>query len=265
MTDMHQAERRDEDGDEDRRSFGQKVIGEIGETIRFIAGVAVVYLVLVTFAFAAFHIPSESMQPALQVGDRVLVSKFNYGYSRHSLPLGLGYFIPDSWEGRLLAFGGPKRGEMVVVRDPDQQINIIKRTVGLPGDTIEVRGGRLYINGDQVPREEAGRLRYRARDGRTVTVTEYDETLPEGGTHRIFERSDEAPLDNAGPFRVPADHYFMMGDNRDASADSRVAAGLGYVHEDELVGRAITVLFTFASCREEEGLDCPGWRVFKPL
>lgn len=247
------------------RGFMHKVVGEIGETIRFIAGVAVVYLGLVTFAFAAFHIPSESMQPALQVGDRVLVSKFNYGYSRHSLPLGLGYHVPDSWDGRVLSFGSPRRGEMVVVRDPGQRINIIKRVIGAPGDTIELNQGRLFINGEMMERIERGPVRYRSRDGMTVTVTEYDEVMPDGSSHVIYERSDSAPLDNSGPFRVPADHYFLMGDNRDASADSRVAIGLGYVHRDELVGRAITVLFTLASCRDEEGLECPGWRVWMPL
>jgi signal peptidase I len=253
------------DTPEEKPGLARKVVGELGETIRFIAGVAAVYLGLVTFAFAAFHIPSESMQPALQVGDRVLVSKFNYGYSRHSLPLGLGYHMPDSWEGRLLSFGMPRRGEMVVVRDPGQRINIIKRVIGQPGDTIELRAGRLYINGELMERIEREEVRYRARDGGIVSAIAYDEIMPDGSSHVIYERSDSAPLDNAGPFRVPADHYFLMGDNRDASADSRVAAGLGYVHRDELVGRAITVLFTFASCRDEPGLECPGWRVWLPL
>lgn len=246
-------------------AFFRRVISEFGETIRFFAGVAVVWFALVTFGFAAFHIPSESMQPALQVGDRVLVSKFTYGYSRHSLPLGLGYLVPDSLSGRVLHFGGPSRGEVIVVRDPGQGINIIKRVIGLPGDTIEVRGGRLIINGDVMERVEQDVIRYRTREGQIVAVTVYEEIMPEGNSHIIYERSDNAPLDNAGPFRIPENNYFLMGDNRDASADSRVASQLGYVHRDEIVGRANTVLFTFARCRREEGLSCPPWRVFRGL
>lgn len=246
-------------------AFFRRVVSEFGETIRFFAGVAAVWFALVTFGFAAFHIPSESMQPALQVGDRVLVAKFSYGYSRHSLPLGIGYALPESWTGRVLHFGGPERGEVVVVRDPRQGINIIKRVIGLPGDTIEVRGGRLIINGDVVQRVEREVIRYRTREGQVVAVTVYDEVLPEGNSHIIYERTDNALLDNVGPFRVPSDSYFLMGDNRDASADSRVASQLGYVHRDNIVGRAFTVLFTFASCRNEEGLTCPPWRVFRGL
>lgn len=246
-------------------AFFRRVVSEFGETIRFFAGVAAVWFALVTFGFAAFHIPSESMQPALQVGDRVLVSKFTYGYSRHSLPLNMGYLLPESWSGRVLNFGGPARGEVIVVRDPRQRINIIKRVIGLPGDTIEVRGGRLIINGDVVERVEQDVIRYRTREGQVVAVTVYEEILPDGNSHTIYERSDNALLDNVGPFRVPTNSYFLMGDNRDSSIDSRVASQLGYVHRDNIVGRAFTVLFTFANCRNEEGLSCPPWRVFRGL
>ncbi len=242
-----------------RRGFDE--IGEIG---RFLLGVAGVWLVLVTFIFAAFHIPSMSMQPGLQVGDRVLVSKFSYGYSRHSLPLGIGYMLPESWSGRI--FGRmPEPGDVVVVRDPGQGINLIKRVIGRPGDRIEMRGGRLYINGEPTQREPQGVVRYRNSRGVVVEAAVYEETLPNGESFTIYERSDNAPLDNVGPFVVPANNLFLMGDNRDESADSRQAGGLGYVHNDEVVGQAWTVLFTFASCREEEGLTCPEWRVWRGL
>lgn len=241
-----------------------RAAGEFAETVRFLGGVAAVWFVLVTFVFAAFHIPSESMQPALQVGDRVLVAKFSYGYSRHSLPLGLGYMLPQSWSGRILG-RTPERGDVVVVRDPDQGLNLIKRVVGQPGDRIEMREGRLYINGEQLPRETQSEVRYRDRSGMVVEAAVYEETLPGGRVHTIYERSDSAPLDNVGPFIVPENHVFLMGDNRDDSMDSRVAAGLGYVHRDEVVGQAFTVLFTFASCRSEDGMYCPGWRVWRGL
>ena len=242
----------------------RKAFDELGETGRFLLGVALVRFILVTFFFAAFHIPSVSMQPGLQVGDRVLVSKFAYGYSRHSLPLGLGYVAPESWSGRI--FGSrPEPGHVIVVRDPGQRINLIKRVVGLPGDRIEMRGGRLYINGDPVEREPQGVVRYRDRSGVLVEAAVYEETLPNGAAHTIYERTDSGRLDDVGPFIVPENNLFLMGDNRDASADSREASGLGYVHQDEVVGRAWTVLFTFASCREEEGLYCPPWRVWRGL
>ncbi|MCC5996471.1 MAG: signal peptidase I [Oceanicaulis sp.] len=246
------------------RALARKAVSEFGETARFLAGVAAVWLVLVTFGFAAFHIPSESMQPALQVGDRVLVSKFTYGYSRHSLPLGIGYALPDSWSGRVLG-SVPNRGDVIVVRDPGQNINIIKRVIGLPGDTVELRDGRLILNGEMVHREPQGVVRYRDRSGVQVQASVYTEELPGTSGYTIYERSDNHPLDNIGPFQVPANRLFLMGDNRDASADSREPGGLGYVHTDHVVGKAFTVLFTFASCREEEGLHCPPWRVWRGL
>lgn len=242
--------------------MGRKAADEAREIVSFLGGVAAVWFVLVTFIFAAFHIPSVSMQPALEVGDRVLVSKFRYGYSRHSLPLGLGYLLPDSWSGRILG-SIPDRGHVVVIRDPDQNLNLIKRVVGLPGDRIEMRGGRLYINGDRIPRDPLGERTYRDYTGATVSAAVFEETLPGGASHTIYERTDSGPFDDVGPFLVPNNHLFLMGDNRDASADSR--AGLGYVHKDEVVGQAWTVLFTFANCRNEGDLYCPGWRVWRGL
>jgi signal peptidase I len=243
---------------------GGRAVSELIETFRFLGGVIAVWFVMVTFFFAAFHIPSESMQPALQVGDRVLVSKFAYGYSRHSLPLGIGYLLPESWSGRI--FGStPERGHVIVVRDPGQGVNLIKRVIGLPGDRVEVRAGRLYINGDMIPRQwDADRI-YRDNDGREVNASEFTETLPGGETHTIYERTDSSGWDNAGPYIVPANNLFLMGDNRDASRDSRDATAVGYVHTDEVVGRAWTVFFTFASCRKEEDMYCPGWRVWKGI
>jgi len=128
-----------------------------------------------------------------------------------------------------------------------------------------MREGRLYINDELVPRDPEGVVRYRDREGAQVEAAVYLETLPGGKVHEIYERSDNALLDNVGPFNVPENHLFLMGDNRDASLDSRASRGIGYVHRDLVVGKAWTVLFTFASCRREEGMTCPGWRVWRPI
>ncbi|MHA6289274.1 signal peptidase I [Maricaulis sp. CAU 1757] len=240
---------------------------EIMETLRFVAGVVGVWLGLVTFGFAAFHIPSESMQPSLEVGDRVLVSKWAYGYSRHSLPLGIGYLLPDSWDARL-AWHNPQPGDVVVFRDERQSPprNLIKRVIGVEGDIIEVREGRLYLNGEAVPRllDEVRTYRDHPREMR-VTVTHYNEVLPNGREHSIYEQSDYDELDDFGPVTVRPGTVFVMGDNRDASRDSRAVGGPGFVPLENVVGRAETVLFTLERCREEAGLYCPSGRVWRGL
>ena len=253
-------------------SFAKKLAGnaagEIMDTVRCIGGVAAVWLTIITFLFAPFHIPSESMQPTLEVGDRVLVSKWAYGYSRHSLPLGLGYYLPDNLDTRIFP-RDPERGDVIVFRTPATRRNLIKRVIGLPGDVIAVQNGRLYINGEMVERELIDERTYlEHRGGQPVTVDVYLETLPNGVTHEIYERSDSYPLDNAGPYRVPENHVFAMGDNRDSSTDSRVsplAGGPGYIHLTEVAGRAETVMFTLNRCRREEGLYCPTGRVWRGL
>jgi signal peptidase I len=237
---------------------------EIMETVRFIGGVVAVWLGLVTFGFAAFHIPSESMQPSLEVGDRVLVSKWAYGYS---LPLGIGYVLPDSWNGRI-GWSQPRRGDVVVFRDENQTPprNLIKRVTGVAGDVIEVREGRLYINGEVAPRMLEDIRTYREdRTGQPVTVSHYTEILPGDRDHPIYERTDDYHLDDFGPVTVRPGTVFVMGDNRDASSDSRASGGPGFVPLENVVGRAETVLFTLESCRREQGLYCPRGRVWGGL
>lgn len=238
--------------------------GEVVDTIRFFAGVAAVWLVIITVLFAPFHIPSESMQPSLEVGDRVLVSKWAYGYSRHSLPLGIGYHVPENIDLRVFP-RNPERGDVVVFRNPNDPRNLIKRVIGLPGDVISVQEGRLYINGEQVERERIDERTYIPHgDPRPVTVTAYIETLPNGVEHYIYERSDFDSVDNVGPFRVPMNSVFVMGDNRDSSVDSRFSS-VGYVELTEVVGRAETVMFTFKRCQRIEGIYCPTGRVWRGL
>lgn len=247
-------------------SWARGGLDEAAEAMRFLAGVAGLWFAMTSVAFAFFYIPSESMQPSLEVGDRILVSKWAYGYSRHSLPLNLGDRLPDGWDGRI-GWATPQRGDVVVLRDTRQDLTLIKRVIGLPGDEVEVRAGRLIINGELVERELIDVLSYRQFHGypEVVQVAHYTETLPGGFTHEIYERGDHEHLDEFGPVIVPAGRVFMMGDNRDNSTDSRAVDGPGFVPFSHIVGRAETVPFTFAHCRAEPGLHCPSGRVWRGL
>ena len=195
-------------------------------------------LVVRSFLLEPFNIPSSSMKPTLEIGDYLFVSKPAYGYSRYSFPLGLAPI-----EGRIMA-KIPRRGDVVVFKLPTNTgIAYIKRIIGLPGDTIQVIEGRLYINRQLIDRQPVG-LKRVEENGSTTTMMEYLETLPGGVIHRIYEESDDRPLDNTKEFIVPEDHYFMMGDNRDNSQDSRVQNVVGYVPYENIVGRASFLFFS---------------------
>lgn len=192
-----------------------------------------------TFFFEPFNIPSGSMLPTLQIGDYLFVSKTSYGYSKYSFPFGLADF-----EGRMMD-EKPVRGDVIVFKLPSRpSIDYIKRLVGMPGDTIQVKRGRLYINDKIVHREPVGLKRVSSPEGYNENVMEYIETLPGGAMHTIYEESDSAPLDDTEIFTVPDNHYFFMGDNRDNSQDSRVQDLVGYVPEINLVGRAQILFFS---------------------
>lgn len=210
----------------------------LGETARTVIFAVAIAFVIRVFAYEPFNIPSGSMKPTLLVGDYLFVSKFSYGYSRYSLPWGLP-LIGD----RILA-SPPKRGDVVVFKLPrDNQTDYIKRVIGLPGDSIQVIRGILHINGKAVVRREVGPGIVASGSGPVQRVTEYVETLPNGVEHRIFEvRDDQIGSDNTKLFKVPAGHYFMMGDNRDNSLDSRF--GVGFVPFRNLVGRAEFLFFS---------------------
>lgn len=189
-----------------------------------------------TFFYEPFNIPSGSMLPTLEVGDYLFVSKLSYGYSRYSFPFGVVDF-----DGRMMD-ETPKRGDIIVFRKPDEtSIDYIKRLIGLPGDRIQMKSGRLYINGEMVEREEVGLRRIPSPEGALENVMEYIETLPGGILHKIYEESDDETFDNTEEFIVPENHYFMMGDNRDNSMDSRV---IGLVPQDNLIGRAEILFFS---------------------
>jgi signal peptidase I len=217
--------------------------GGLGETISVIVQALLIALVVRTLLFQPFNIPSGSMIPTLEIGDYLFVSKYAYGYSRYSLPLGLPLF-----EGRILS-SPPKRGDVVVFKLPrDNETDYIKRVIGLPGDKIEMKKGRLYINDELVPREPIEKAQTDDLYGHFGPVPTYIETLPNGVKHKIIEiQGDDGFNDNVGPFVVPANDYFMMGDNRDNSTDSRVPpdqGGVGYVPFANLVGRAEVIFFS---------------------
>lgn len=196
-------------------------------------------LAIRTFLFEPFSIPSGSMKPTLQIGDYLFVNKYVYGYSKHSFPFSLAPF-----EGR--EFGKmPERGDIVVFKLPTNTgIDYIKRIVGLPGDRIQMRNGRLHINGAIVEREPVGLRSVAEGRGKPIQMMEYLETLPGGTIHQILETTDRGDLDNTDEYVVPAGHVFTMGDNRDNSQDSRVASLVGYVPIENIVGRAEFLFFS---------------------
>ncbi len=209
--------------------------------------VIAIFVGIRAFIMQPFNIPSGSMKATLLIGDHVAVTKFSYGYSRYSLP-----FSPIPFSGRIFA-SLPERGDIVVFRAfvDGEERDLIKRIVGLPGETIQVTGGQLQINGQPVKREQiANFVGEDACAGdittRIAQVKRWRETLPNGVVHETLDCSERGELDNTPVFTVPAGQYFMMGDNRDASLDSRVPSpeGFGFVPFENIIGRAQIVYFS---------------------
>ena len=190
--------------------------------------------------FEPFNIPSGSMIPTLLAGDYLFVSKYSYGYSRYSFPFGMAPF-----DGRIFETP-PERGDVAVFRQPqNESVAFIKRIVGLPGDRVQVVNGVLHINDVAVNRDRKGFAT--ASDGyNVIRFAVYQETLPNGKSYLIQERSDDDLLDNTNVFLVPEGHYFMMGDNRDNSRDSRTTS-VGLVPAENLIGRAERLFFSHNS------------------
>ncbi len=217
--------------------------GVIG-TAKTILYAVVIALAVRTLAYEPFNIPSGSMKPTLLVGDYLFVSKFSYGYSKFSLGFGtdLGFL-----NGRLFD-GEPERGDVIVFRQPtNTSIDFIKRLVGLPGDRIRMIDGVLHINGEAVVLEERADFEDRSCSS-SRRIPSATETLPGGVRHGVLDLSATGRLDNTPEHVVPEGHYFMMGDNRDSSNDSRVMNLVGFVPRENLVGRAEFLFFSTNGC-----------------
>lgn len=227
------------DDKQDKKPYLATAGQEMSEFAKTAMYAVILALVIRTLLFEPFNIPSGSMKPTLLVGDYLFVSKPAYGYSRHSFPFGLAPI-----EGRV--FGDdPQRGDVVVFKLPtNTSVDYIKRIVALPGETVQVREGRLYINGKIVARKSLGYREIESDYSAPFRVVEYLETLPGGVEHRIYEESDDGMLDNTPIYVVPEGHYFVMGDNRDHSQDSRVGKLVGFVPLENIVGRANFLFFS---------------------
>ena len=185
-----------------------------------------------------FYIPSSSMEPTLLIGDRLFVSKYSYGYSRHSFP-----FSPPLFKGRVLS-KTPKRGDVIVFKTPsDNRTDFIKRLIGLPGDKIKFIDGDLHINNNQVLKTRISTTDTIYCGNSTIPVNTFEEKLSNGKKHNSVYRK-KYNFQNSDEFIVPPEHYFFLGDNRDCSRDSRFLSSVGYVHEDNLIGKAQFIFFS---------------------
>ena len=215
--------------------------GGFAETVRVIVHALIIAAIIRTVLFQPFNIPSGSMKATLLVGDYLFVSKYTYGYSHYSLP-----YSPPIFSGRIWA-SEPKRGDVLVFRLPkDDSVDYIKRVIGLPGDRIQMIQGVLHINEQPVKRERAEDFIESEEGTRTQRVRRWKETLPNGVSYYTLDLVDNGFYDNTQVYTVPAGQYFMMGDNRDNSTDSRVLSQVGYVPFENIIGRAEIIFFSVA-------------------
>ena len=279
---------------EPERSLKDKIIHEVRE---WAITLAIFIPAFYIFSFVIYEqrvIPSESMVPNLQVGDRVAVNKFAYGYSRYSLPWGLWRLVPDG-EGRVMG-GDPERGDVAVFMHPHTDRVMIKRIIGLPGDRVQMIDEQIYLNGEPIERDFVRRISYVPHhENRAVTAREYRETVGDDSwlTHQWRQGPEQMhSLDTTPLFVVPEGHYLFMGDNRDNSEDGRSTTGhcppndkgvidragcelprgvspeeasIGFVPAENLIGRADTVLFSTYSCGSAKAEPCMKKRLWRGL
>ena len=185
-----------------------------------------------------FYIPSSSMEPTLLVGDRLFVTKYSYGYSKHSFP-----FSPPLFSGRLI-YKEPARGDVVVFKTPsDNRTDYIKRLIGKPGDTIQFISGNLYLNGNEIIKTAINKNDTIYCGNNKINTITFEEKLPSGKKYIATYYKDYS-LQNTDKFIVPDEHFFFLGDNRDCSKDSRFLSEVGYVHKNNLVGKAQYLFFS---------------------
>ena len=218
---------------------GAEAKSGVKDTIRVIIHALILAFIVRVFLFQPFNIPSGSMIPTLLVGDYLFVSKYAYGYSRYSFPFG-----PDLFSGRIWA-EDPKRGDVVVFKLPrDNETDYIKRVIGLPGNEIQMISGVLHINGEPLKKEKISDFVLEDSSGRERHLTRYRETLPNGVSYPVLDLVNEGIGDTTEIYKVPENHFFMMGDNRDNSTDSRFLSEVGFVPFENLVGRAEIIFFS---------------------
>jgi signal peptidase I len=225
------------------------------ETVKVIIQALLIAFVVRTFFYQPFNIPSASMYPTLKVGDYLFVSKLSYGYGKYSFNFSLGIFGNEwvkccsmiDFPGRAVLADTPKRGDVAVFKLPtNTDIDYIKRVIGLPGDRIRMQNGVLFINGVAVKKERIEDYTDPYERGLTTMVQQFEETLPNGVRYRVLDTNLMADADNTDEYVVPPDHYFMMGDNRDNSQDSRYQSVVGYVPIENFVGRADIIFFSIS-------------------
>ena len=229
---------------------------KIIENLKTLFYALLIALFIRTFFFQPFYIPSSSMEPNLLVGDRLFVSKYSYGYSRHSLP-----FSPKIYKDRIFE-KNPQRGDVIVFKTPaDNRTDYIKRLIGLPGDIVQIINGDLYLNNIKINKSQKENSLNIHCGREIIKVNFFEEELPNGKKYLAAYRKD-GTMKNSDKFIVPRNHYFFMGDNRDCSKDSRYLSSVGYVHFENLVGKARIIFF---SNDVEKGSFLEFWNLHKSI
>ena len=226
----------------------------ISENIKTLFYALIIAMLIRSILLQPFYIPSSSMEPNLLVGDRLFVTKFSYGYSKHSFP-----FSPPIFKGRIF-FKEPKRGDVIVFKTPsDNRTDYIKRLIGLPGDKIQFIDGNIYINNNQILKTILEKNDKLFCGNQSINVRTFEEKLPNGKIYKASYRKDISFI-NSDKYTIPKDYYFFLGDNRDCSKDSRFLSEVGYVHKDNLVGKA---KFLFFSSDSQKGSILQFWKWHK--
>ena len=226
------------------------------ENIKTLFYALLIAVIIRSLFLQPFYIPSSSMEPTLLVGDRLFVTKYSYGYSKHSFP-----FSPPILNKRII-FRSPERGDVVVFKTPaDNRTDYIKRLIGLPGDRIQFIDANLYLNNSEILKSKITNKSKIYCGSKIIDVYRFEEKLPNGNKFQTVYLKDYT-YQNSDIYIVPKDHYFFLGDNRDCSKDSRFLSSVGYVHKDNLVGKA---QFIFFSSDQKVGRFLEFWKWHKSI